>query len=342
MLHKLSSAARATATALSVLIVCAFAQLLWLRAGGAPEWVVWLPVIVCGVCTWLYVDYFIRVRFGVVLAAFSRLADGELDLDLPPPPDKDVATVRDSLLRMSASLRNLTERLRNADAARRRLFADLSHELATPSSTIVALIDALAKPELCSTEEQKTELIQALATESARLVRLVDDMRDLGQLDEPDFRLEITPTRLGELVESSVQRWKHAHPLRSSIDVSAAPIEANVDPQRVEQILFNLLTNASRYAGSEQKIRVTLDRDGDVPRLVVEDAGPGVPDEVLSRLGERLLRVDPSRSRRTGGSGLGLSIVRAIVGRHGGGVRFDRSPLGGLRVTIALPSAQLP
>lgn len=342
MLHQLSSAARATATAVSVLFVCAIAQLFWLRSGGSPEWVVWLPVLVCGLCTWLYVDYFIRIRFGVVLAAFSRLADGELDLDLPPPPDKDVAIVRDSLLRMSAALRNLTERLKNADASRRRLFADLSHELATPSSTIVALVDALAKPELCPTEAQRNELVQALAGESGRLVRLVDDMRNLGQLDDPDFRLEIAPTDLSELVNGAVQRWKHAHPERANIEVSTAKLDANVDHQRVEQVLFNLLTNASRYVDDDQPIRVTLDRAASTPRLVVEDGGPGVPDEKLRQLGERLLRVDPSRSRRTGGSGLGLSIVRAIVGRHGGSVGFDRSPLGGLRVTILLPGAQLP
>jgi two-component system sensor histidine kinase BaeS len=342
MLHKLSSAARATATALSVLVLCAFAQLFWLRASGEPAYVVWLPVIVCGLCTWLYVDYFVRVRFGVVLSAFARVADGELDLELPPPPDADVAAVRESLMRMMAALRNLTERLKSADAARRRLFADLSHELATPSSTIVALIDALAKPELCPTEEQKNELVRALAGESARLVRLVNDMRDLGQLDDPDFRLEIAPTDLAEVVNSAVQRWKRAHPACSGIVVSTLPVEANVDHQRVEQILFNLLTNASRYVAAEEQIRVSLDRDGEVPRIVVEDAGPGVPDEMLSQLGERLLRVDPSRSRRTGGSGLGLSIVRAIVGRHGGKVQFDRSPLGGLRVTVLLPEAQLP
>lgn len=342
MLHKLSSAARATATALSVLVLCAFAQLFWLRAGGEAKYVVWLPVVVCGLCTWFYVDYFVRVRFGVVLDVFSRVADGELDLELPPPPDADVAAVRESLLRMSAALRSLTERLKNADSARRRLFADLSHELATPSSTIVALIDALAKPELCPTDEQKNEVIHALAGESARLVRLVNDMRDLGQLDDPDFHLEIAPTDLAKLVESAVQHWKRSHPDGPNVELSTSPMEANVDAQRVEQILINVLTNASRYAAEGQPIRVSLDRDGETPRIVVEDGGPGVPDEMLSHLGERLLRVDASRSRRTGGSGLGLSIVRAIVGRHGGNVRFDRSPLGGLRVTVLLPEAQLP
>lgn len=337
MLHKLSSAARATATALSVLVLCAFVQLFWLRAGGTLEYVVWLPVIVCGICTWLYVDYFVRVRFGVVLAAFSRLADGELDLELPPPPDADVAAVRESLLRMSGALRNLTERLKSADAARRRLFADLSHELATPSSTIVALIDALEKPELAKTDAEKRELVEALAGESARLVRLVSDMRDLGQLDDPDFQLEISSTDLTEVLSGSVRRWKRAHPTHSAISVSTVPVQADVDHQRVEQILFNLLTNASRYVSADQEIRVRLDKADDHPVIVVEDAGVGVPDEMLSQLGERLLRVDSSRTRRTGGSGLGLSIVRAIVSRHGGTVRFDRSPLGGLRVTIQLP-----
>jgi two-component system sensor histidine kinase VicK len=320
-----------------VLLICALSQFVWLRAGGAPEHVVWLPVVVCGACTWLYVYYFIRVRFGVVLAAFSRVADGEFDLELPPPPDRDVAVVRESLLRMSAALRSLTERLKKADAARRRLFADLSHEIATPCSTIVALVDALQEPELSRTEAQRTELVRALSTESARLVRLVADMRDLGQLDDPDFRFEVARADLGELVEAAVSRWKHAHPERSNVMVTTAPVEAAIDRERVEQILFNLLTNASRYVSDDREIRVTVDRDGPSARIVVEDAGAGVPDELLDQLGERFLRTDPSRSRRTGGSGLGLSIVRAIASRHGGSVRFDRSRLGGLSVSVLFP-----
>jgi len=338
MLKRLTAATRATATAVFVLLLCVFSELVWLRHGGAPDEVVWLPVVVCSVCTWAYVHYFVRVRFDVVLSAFERIAGGELDLELPPPPDADVARIRDAMLRMSAALRDLTQRLRDADAARRRLFADLSHELATPTTTIIALVDALASPEVAKGETERAEIVSALFGETTRLARLVDDMRELGQLDDPDFRLERTETDLGEVVSGVVQRLRLAKLEGTGIEVEVVPAMANVDRSRIEQVVVNLLTNAARYASKTARVRIHVETSDEHARIVVEDSGEGVPDEMLSRLGERLLRVDPSRSRRTGGSGLGLSIVRAIVERHGGSVRFDRSPLGGLSVNVELPA----
>jgi two-component system sensor histidine kinase VicK len=301
--------------------------------------VVWLSVVVCGACTWLYADYFVRVRFGVIVSAFERIAGGELDLELPPPPDADVAGVRTAMLAMSRALADLTQQLRDADAARRRLFSDLSHELATPSSTIIALVDALATPGLSATEAQRNELVGALTGETARLARLVNDMRDLGQLDDPDFVLERENVELSATVSDVVQRLKLTQLGNRKVEVDAEPATAFIDRERIEQVIVNLLTNAARYAADAGQIRVRVRDDGELARIVVDDAGEGVPSDELKRLGERLLRIDPSRSRKTGGSGLGLSIVRAIVERHGGTVRFGKSALGGLEVTIELPTS---
>lgn len=337
MLQKLTTATRAAATALTVLVICAVIEIVWLRRGGAPEVVVWLSVVVCGACTWLYAHYFVRVRFGVILSAFERIAGGELDLELPPPPDADVAGVRTAMLSMSTALRDLTQRLRDADASRRRLFSDLSHELATPSSTIIALVDALGTPGLSATEAQRNEIVEALIGETARLARLVTDMRDLGQLDDPDFVLEREKVDLSATVSSVAQRLKLTKLGGMKVEVETEPTTAWVDRERIEQVVVNLLTNAARYAAEAGRIRVRVREDGELARIVVDDAGEGVPSDKLERLGERLLRIDPSRSRKTGGSGLGLSIVRAIVERHGGSVRFGKSALGGLEVTLELP-----
>lgn len=338
MLQKLTTATRAAATATTVLVICAVIEIVWLKQGGAPEVVVWLSVVVCGACTWVYAHYFVQVRFGILFNAFERMAHGELDLELPPPPDADVATVRTAMLSMSTALRDLTQRLRDADAARRRLFSDLSHELATPSSTIIALTDALATPGVCKTEEQRNEIVAALTGETARLARLVSDMRDLGQLDDPDFVLERQPVDLAATVRSVVQRLKLTKLEGFTVDVEAEPATAFVDRERIEQVVVNLLTNAARYAHEAGQLRVRVENGDNRARIVVDDAGEGVPSDMLGRLGERLLRIDPSRSRKTGGSGLGLSIVRAIVERHGGAVRFDKSALGGLQVTLELPT----
>src|SRR5262249_20869092 len=112
---------------------------------------------------------------------------------------------------------------------------------------------------------------------------------------------------------------------------------ARVDAVRIEQVVVNLIGNALRYTPPDGRVAVTVRAHAGGARLEVGDSGTGVPDEMLPRLGERLLRIDPSRSRATGGHGLGLSIVKVIVERHDGTLRFGRSPLGGLHVTIDLP-----
>jgi len=114
-------------------------------------------------------------------------------------------------------------------------------------------------------------------------------------------------------------------------------VRAGVDPHRVEQVLLNLLHNARRHAPAAGLVRVTVGAAPGGARVTVDDDGPGVDDALLPRLGERMFRADPSRSARSGGSGLGLSIAARIVALHGGAMRFARSPLGGLRVEFTLP-----
>ncbi|HZJ65494.1 MAG TPA: ATP-binding protein, partial [Kofleriaceae bacterium] len=111
------------------------------------------------------------------------------------------------------------------------------------------------------------------------------------------------------------------------------------DAMRVDQALANLLSNAMRYTPSGGRIAIGVEHVAQTVQLTVEDSGTGVPDDVLPRLGQRLLRLDPSRNRTTGGSGLGLSIVSAIVKRHDGTLQFGRAALGGLRVVVTLPAA---
>jgi signal transduction histidine kinase len=266
---------------------------------------------------------------GFLLTQALALArEHSLSLDAA---DKLVAEQRE----LSAELlRQLRER--EADAERRRLFADLAHELGTPTSSVIGIAETLRSGVA---PDHSAKLLELLEREGARLERLVGDVRLLAFLEQPDLQLEIAPCDVAELAEAACARAElDAKEKRIEVRCEVArPATAPVDRLRIEQVLANLLSNALRYApeGGVVRLTVSLPDEGKV-RLAIEDSGTGVADEMIEKLGERFLRLDPSRTRRTGGHGLGLAIVTTIVQRHGGTIRFGRAGLGGLGVTIDL------
>lgn len=300
------------------------------------------PSIVGAALAVLVMLVMIRRRSRLLILGMERVAAGDFEADLPPPPEADLKPVRDAFDRMRLALRDATRRLAHQDAQRRRLFADLAHELATPISTQLGLVEVLRGPRGAQAEE-RARLLAALETETERLERLVSDLRELATLDDPDVAVSRRPAALDAVVARAIE------PLREkagrdapSIALERTAVRAQIDEGRLAQVVVNLLTNALRHAPPRSTIHVEVGpSDEALARIVVEDEGPGVPDEVLPQLGERLLRLDASRDRRTGGHGLGLSIVQAIVHRHEGRLSFSRGARrGGLRVEVLLPRVE--
>ena len=266
-----------------------------------------------------------------VIAAYQRVAAGDLRAELPPmTAGRDFLGLREAFAAMGAALERSLTQVRDADADRRRLFSDLAHELATPTSTLLGIAAGLRRGD-----GARGWLLDHLEHESHRLERLIADVREVAHLEDPSLPLAVEPADVGALARRAVERARLAHGDACALRCEAEVAVAAIDPARVDQVLVNLVENAVRHAAGGA-VAVTV-RGGDVVVLRVEDSGPGVPDALLPSLGRRLLRVDPSRSRATGGHGLGLSIVRAIVARHGGEVVFGRAALGGLAVEVHLP-----
>lgn len=342
MTARWSLAIQATGLALLTQLVLYGVSCAWLAAGGEAPVVLLLPVVLCTAIVFVFTRYVHHHRLRALADAFERLADGDLSHRLPPAPDKDSLPVGRAYDRMRLALASLTDRLRKTDLARRQLFADLAHELGTPVSTVLALADALGLPEIDASAARRGELVSALLTETQRLVRLVGDVRDLAELDDPAVALEHGEVDVGALVRDVCRSRALADPEGPEIRCEARDVVLALDPERFQQVVVNLVGNAQRHARGGGAVHVTLEAVGSGAEtaltLRVDDDGPGVPEELLPRLGERLMRVDPSRTRATGGSGLGLAIVRAIVERHGGQLSFARSPAGGLRVEVRLSS----
>jgi len=296
-----------------------------------------LPMAFLVFMAWLYTWYVTRMRVRVLTSAFRKISGGDLHAKLPPVLNSaENLEMTAEFAKMASALEQRTSQLRHADAQRRRLFADLAHELATPITSVLGIADALADRERFAGPERE-RLMAHLLHEAARLQHLSADVRALALLDDPDTHLELGPVDVAKLGRGAVERAEVL--VAGRIRVTGRVVEASCigDAQRLDQVIANLLNNAMRYAPDGGEVVLAVTSSADEVVITVEDSGQGVPDELLPRLGERLFRIDPSRNRKTGGTGLGLSIVAAVVERHHGKLTFGRAELGGLRVTVRLP-----
>jgi len=293
-----------------------------------------LPLIVCPPVTYLITRRIVRRRAAALVEIYRRLERG--DVEPWPLTDLEFQSSREIFMNIARELFDTRRALEDRDRERRRLFSDVVHEIGTPVSSLLGLADALEMPALVATPEQRAKVAGAIAKESERLAGFVEDLRDIARLDDPSMVLELGDVDLADLARGVVERTQ-ALPDAPPIDLDAAePVHLRADGARLEQVAVNLVNNAVRH-GRGAKVRVCVRAEGERVRLSVEDAGAGVAEADLVKLGRRFGRLEPSRTRDTGGTGLGLAIVAAIVERHGGGVKFERSELGGLAVHITFP-----
>ena len=247
---------------------------------------------------------------------------------------------RDELGDLVRDFNTLAASLETAEQARRLWVADTSHELRTPLAVLRAQIEALQD----GIHQASAQSLGRLHDEVLRMTRLVDDLHELARADSHALGLRLELVRPQDILAEVVSRLEPrgaARGLRVECEsAEGTGAAALADPDRLRQVFGNLMENAIRYTDPGGTIRVREGRAPGTVLLVVEDSAPGVPDSKLPRLFERFFRVDSSRSRGSGGSGLGLAICRAIVEAHDGTISAAASPLGGLAVTVALPTAQ--
>jgi two-component system phosphate regulon sensor histidine kinase PhoR len=229
-------------------------------------------------------------------------------------------------------------RLRRLESVRRDFVANLTHELRTPVTAIRGYAETLESTSVDAAT--RAEFLQTIHRNAVRIGRLVDDLLVLQELDaRPHARLAADSIDLGMVVTNAVRTAQpHAEraqvALKSEVDASLRVLG---DPERLEQVVQNLVDNGIKYGGSE--VRIRAEKDGAHVHLVVEDDGAGIAEDHLARLFERFYRVDAGRSREQGGSGLGLAIVKHLSESMGGSVSVDSKPGAGTRFTVKLRAA---
>lgn len=270
-------------------------------------------------------------------AAAGLMAQGDLSQQVRVRGD-------DELAQLGRTFNQMAESLRQAQASRQAMTADIAHELRTPLAVQRANLEALQDGLYPPTPENLSLVLE----QNHLLTRMVDDLRTLALADSGELTLERVPADLGALVGRVVEQFAaqaaarridlETHRLGGASD--GALRRLNLDPMRIEQILANLLSNALRHTPEGGRIAVTLAWSPQWAELSVQDSGPGIPQEALPYIFERFYRADRSRSRAEGGTGLGLAIARRLAELHGGTLEAANAPQGGAVFTLHLPGGE--
>jgi len=260
--------------------------------------------------------------------AASEIAQGEYGRRVE-------VTSRDEVGRLAAEFNSMATELEAVDRMRRDLVANVSHELRTPISALQAHLENIVDGVVPA----DPEVLRTMLAQTERLGRMVSQLLDLSRLESGGTPLRSRDFSVTAVLGQAADESRlHRPDLDVLVDVEPADLHAHGDPERIHQVVANLLENAARYSPPGEPIEVTgrLERQ----RIVIEvaDHGPGIPTEDASRVFERFYRVDHARAHDRGGAGLGLAIVRWIVDLHGGDIRAEQNLPSGCRMVVELPA----
>jgi signal transduction histidine kinase len=285
--------------------------------------------VVVGLGAGALIGRIVSAPINELAKAAHRVGQGDLGVRVKPHGSQEMVDLAGSFNKMAADLQH-------AETLRNNLMADVSHELRTPLTVLEGNLRA-ALDHVYALDEAE---IANLYGQTRHLIRLVNDLRELSLAENHQLPLEKQATDLNALVAETLQALE---PLAAERGVTLADRterlpEVTVDPIRIRQVLFNLLSNAFRHTPAGGEICVNGTCSAGEVRLSVQDTGEGLEPEQLTAVFDRFYRADKSRSRETGGTGLGLAIVKAIVETHGGRVAATSEGRGrGSQFTIALP-----
>jgi signal transduction histidine kinase len=285
-----------------------------------------------------------RRRLQGLQVAARAIGEGQVGVRAPETGGDEVTVLARTFNEMAEQLEQRTAALETADRTRRQLLADVSHELTTPLAAIRGYIETLEMPGLALDAATRSRYLTIVNEETERLEHIVGDLLDLARLEGGggSLRVEVVP------VSQLLARVRHRHQpavaekqivLETMQDQDVSSVRG--DANRLEQALQNLVANAVRHTPPNGRVRVSAHTIDGMVQIVVDDTGPGIPAEHLPRVFDRFYKVDESRTGTAipSGSGLGLSIVQAIVARHGGSVRASNLDGGGASFEMRLPRA---
>ena len=220
---------------------------------------------------------------------------------------------------------------------RQEFFANVSHELKTPITSIRGYIELLENG-MATDEKMKKEFMARIKKESQNMANLINDILMISRLETKEAEVIISEVRICPIVNDLIASLK---PFTSenniSIDINCKPIILKANEGQIKELFNNLIVNAIKYNKPGGKVNITVSKEGNDAIFIVEDTGVGIPEESKARVFERFYRVDKGRSKKIGGTGLGLSIVKHIVNYYNGSIKLESELGRGSKFTIKSP-----
>jgi two-component system, OmpR family, sensor histidine kinase BaeS len=242
----------------------------------------------------------------------------------------------DEVTKLAVNFNAMTESLAHLEAERRATNAAIAHELRTPLMVLQARLEAVRDGVIPMGETEAEQLLAQVST----LTRLVDDLRTLSLADAGRLDLKLEPIDLLDVVSLCVAVFgarAESKGVRLELTAKDWAVPVRGDRDRLAQVMANLLENALRHTPDGGQIEIILSLTATETRITVRDTGPGFPPEPIPHLFERFYRADTSRRRASGGSGLGLAVVKTILELHGGKIQAGNAPNGGAQLDLRLP-----
>ncbi len=290
----------------------------------------WIGFLFAGVG--LVVSYFLSGNITRPLRQLSRAAEkirqGDLKQEVP-------VETRDEVGQLAGVFNQMSAELAAAEKNRQELLANIAHELKTPLAVLQGHLESM----LDGVEQPAPEKLFSMQEEVMRLTRLVGDLRDLSLAQVHRLELHLQPVDLNEKMRRAADMLEpllEEKQLRFVRELAPGLPARSLDPDRLNQILYNLITNAIRYTTPGTAILLKTERAGEKVRLTVADEGPGIAPEDLEHVFEQFYRGDKSRNRDSGGSGIGLSLARSLAEAQGGHIEARNRAQGGAEFVMEL------
>lgn len=291
--------------------------------------IVGLITIVLTIFTVFILSRFITLPLMKMKEATEQLSKGKNKVQLHMERKDELGELAGSIMRLSSDL----ERLKND---RNEFLASISHELRTPLTYIKGYADIISKQDI--TDEDRKEYLDIIREETEHLTVLVKNLFDLAKMDENKFVINRKSVSLRQLIQTIEERIA---PVMEEKNITLSTscqvnIIGNIDPDRIQQVLLNILDNARKHTPDGKSISLEVTQNDREITIAISDEGEGIPKEELPYLFERLYRVEKSRSRESGGTGLGLAIAKEIIESHGGTIEIESELGKGTRVIVHL------
>lgn len=281
-------------------------------------------------------------RIMTVARGAERLAAGDLSARVPVAGNDEVAGLSDSFNMMAQRLQEAAQQKERLEQSRRDLIAWASHDLRTPLASLQLVVDALVDG-VADDEITRQRYLRTAQTEIANLKELINDLFELSQLESGHLDLNLQHTSLSDLLSdtlSTMRAMAERRGVRLDGHVSRDVDPVQIDPEKIQRVLYNLLSNAIRHTPAGGEVQLTAEAAGPGVRVTVTDSGEGIASEDLPHIFERFYRGERARTReRDGerGAGLGLAIARGLIEAHRGTIEVDSQPGQGARFIFTLP-----